>query len=89
MSPLARKRGNGRRFPVRPRDKDIDPVVPASGCGAHAFQSVLQELRGEKIDIVPYSEDQAKYVWQRVVAGQGEPGLVDDENREMEVTRSP
>jgi N utilization substance protein A len=48
-------------------------------------QSVVQELRGEKIDIVPYSEDQAKYVCSALSPAKVNRVLVDDENRAMEV----
>jgi N utilization substance protein A len=48
-------------------------------------QSVVQELRGEKIDIVPYSDDQAKYVCSALSPAKVNRVLVDDENRSMEV----
>jgi N utilization substance protein A len=48
-------------------------------------QSVVQELRGEKIDIVPYSEDQAKYVCSALSPAKVNRVFVDEENRAMEV----
>jgi N utilization substance protein A len=48
-------------------------------------QSVVQELRGEKIDIVPYSEDPAKYVCSALSPAKVDRVLIDEDNRAMEV----
>jgi N utilization substance protein A len=70
---VSREAGKRSKISVRTRDKDIDPVGACVGMRGARVQSVVQELRGEKIDIVPYSEDQAKYVCSASPAG--EPGL--------------
>ena len=44
------------------RDSDVDPVGACVGMKGSRVQAVVQELRGEKIDIVPYSEDPARFV---------------------------
>ena len=48
-------------------------------------QSVVQELRGEKIDIIPYTEDAAKYVSSALSPAKVNRVFVDDENRTMTV----
>jgi N utilization substance protein A len=48
-------------------------------------QSVVQELRGEKIDIVPFSDDQAKYVCSALSPAKVNRVFMDDDGRAMEV----
>ena len=82
---VSREPGKRAKISVRSRDKDIDPVGACVGMRGARVQSVVQELRGEKIDIVPYSEDQAKYVCSALSPAKVNRVLVDDENRAMEV----
>jgi N utilization substance protein A len=82
---VSREAGKRSKISVRTRDKDIDPVGACVGMRGARVQSVVQELRGEKIDIVPYSEDQAKYVCSALSPAKANRVLVDDENRAMEV----
>jgi N utilization substance protein A len=70
---------------VRTKDKDIDPVGACVGMRGTRVQSVVQELRGEKIDIVPYAEDQAKYVCSALSPAKVNRVFMDEENRAMEV----
>ena len=54
---------NGRtKIAVRTNDRDIDAVGACVGMRGMRVQSIVQELRGEKIDIVEYSEDAETYV---------------------------
>jgi N utilization substance protein A len=48
-------------------------------------QSVVQELRGERIDIIPWSQDQAKYVCNALAPAKISRVYIDEENRHMEV----
>jgi transcription termination/antitermination protein NusA len=82
---VSREPGKRAKISVRSRDKDIDPVGACVGMRGARVQSVVQELHGEKIDIVPYSEDQAKYVCSALSPAKVNRVLVDDENRAMEV----
>jgi N utilization substance protein A len=77
--------GKRSKISVRTRDKDIDPVGACVGMRGARVQSVVQELRGEKIDIVPYAEDQARYVCSALSPAKVNRVFVDDENRAMEV----
>jgi len=82
---VSREPGKRSKIAVRTRDKDIDPVGACVGMRGARVQSVVQELRGEKIDIVPYSEDQAKYVCNALAPAKVNRVFVDEENRAMEV----
>jgi len=42
---------------VASRDKDVDPVGACVGMKGMRVQSIIRELRGEKIDIIPYNEE--------------------------------
>jgi len=82
---VSREPGKRAKISVRTRDKDIDPVGACVGMRGSRVQSVVQELRGEKIDIVPYSDDQAKYVCSALSPAKVNRVFVDEENRAMEV----
>lgn len=82
---VSREPGKRSKMAVRTRDKDVDPVGACVGMRGARVQSVVQELRGEKIDIVPYSEDQAKYVCNALAPSKVNRVFVDEENRAMEV----
>jgi len=82
---VAREPGKRAKIAVRSKDKDIDPVGACVGMRGSRVQSVVQELRGEKIDIVPYSEDPAKYVYAALAPAKVDRVLIDVENRSMEV----
>jgi len=82
---VAREPGKRSKIAVRTRDKDIDPVGACVGMRGSRVQSVVQELRGEKIDIVPYVEDQAKYVCGALSPAKVNRVFVDEDSRAMVV----
>jgi len=53
----AREAGERTKIAVLSRDKDVDPVGACVGMKGMRVQSIIRELRGEKIDIIPFSED--------------------------------
>ncbi|HEX2711248.1 MAG TPA: transcription termination factor NusA [Candidatus Acidoferrales bacterium] len=53
----AREAGERTKIAVQSRDKDVDPVGACVGMKGMRVQSIIRELRGEKIDIIPFSED--------------------------------
>ena len=57
---VARDPGSKAKIAVRANDKTIDPVGACVGLRGIRVQAVVTELQGEKIDIVPYSEDKAQ-----------------------------
>jgi len=82
---VAREPGKRGKIAVKAKDKDIDPVGACVGMRGSRVQSVVQELRGEKIDIIPYTEDAAKYVSSALSPAKVNRVFVDDENRTMTV----
>src|SRR5690606_39997363 len=58
----AREPGGRSKIAVSSRDSDVDPVGACVGMRGSRVQAVVQELRGEKIDIVPFSIDAARFV---------------------------
>ena len=82
---VAREPGKRAKIAVKSKDKDIDPVGACVGMRGSRVQSVVQELRGDKIDIVPYSDDPAKYVYAALAPAKVDRVLIDEENRSMEV----
>ena len=54
---IAREAGERTKIAVQSRDKDVDPVGACVGMKGMRVQSIIRELRGEKIDIIEYSEE--------------------------------
>jgi N utilization substance protein A len=54
---IAREAGERTKIAVQSRDKDVDPVGACVGMKGIRVQSIIRELRGEKIDIIEYSEE--------------------------------
>src|SRR5487761_2231103 len=58
---IAREAGERSKIAVMSRDKGVDPVGACVGMKGMRVQSIIRELRGEKIDIIPYSEDTVQF----------------------------
>jgi N utilization substance protein A len=54
---IAREAGERTKIAVMSRDKDVDPVGACVGMKGMRVQSIIRELRGEKIDIIEYNDD--------------------------------
>jgi len=54
---VAREAGERTKIAVCSRDKDVDPVGACVGMKGMRVQSIIRELRGEKIDIIPFNEE--------------------------------
>jgi N utilization substance protein A len=82
---VAREAGNRSKIAVKSKDRDIDPVGACVGMRGSRVQNVVQELRGEKIDIVPYSDDPVKYVCSALSPAKVGKVLLYEDVRSMEV----
>jgi N utilization substance protein A len=82
---VAREPGGRAKIAVASKDRDVDPVGACVGMKGSRVQAVVQELRGEKIDIVPWDPDPAKYVCNALAPAEILRVIVDGENRAMEV----
>ena len=82
---IAREPGNRTKISVRSGDRDIDPVGACVGMRGSRVQGVVQELRGEKIDIVPCSDDPVRYVCNALSPAKVDRVYMDEDARTMEV----
>jgi len=82
---VAREPGKRSKISVRTLDKDIDPVGACVGMRGSRVQSVVQELKGEKIDIVPFSEDSVKYICSALSPAKVSKVFMYEDERSMEV----
>ena len=82
---VARDPGSKAKIAVRANDKTIDPVGACVGLRGIRIQAVVTELQGEKIDIVPYSEDRAQYIVSALAPAEVTKVVLDEENNRIEV----
>ncbi len=81
----AREPGGRSKIAVVSRDSDVDPVGACVGMKGSRVQAVVQELRGERIDIVPWSPDPARYVCTSLSPAQVSKVIIDDAEKSMDV----
>ena len=81
----ARDPGSRAKICVRSKDSSIDPVGACVGMRGSRVQSVVNELGGEKIDIVHWSEDVASLVVSALAPAEIQKVIIDDHNRRIEV----
>ena len=81
----AREPGARSKIAVSSMDRDVDPVGACVGMKGSRVQAVVQELRGEKIDIVPYDDDPARFVCNAIAPAEVLRVLIDAENHTMEL----
>ena len=82
---VAREPGSRAKIAVTSKDADVDPVGACVGMKGSRVQNIVQELRGEKIDIVPWNPDPAKFATQALAPAEVSRIVIDDENRSMEI----
>ncbi|HYO94588.1 MAG TPA: transcription termination factor NusA [Polyangiaceae bacterium] len=82
---VAREPGSRSKIAVTSRDSDVDPVGACVGIKGSRVQAVVQELRGEKIDIVPYDRDPARYIINAIQPAEVNRVIVDEANHRMEL----
>jgi N utilization substance protein A len=82
----ARESGERTKVAVFSRDKDVDPVGACVGMKGMRVQSIIRELRGEKIDIIPYSEETVAFAQKALSPAKvTRVQIVDPESRKLEV----
>jgi len=81
----ARDPGSRAKICVNSKDSSIDPVGACVGMRGSRVQSVVNELSGEKIDIVHWSEDVAPLVVSALAPAEIQKVIIDDQNRKIEV----
>lgn len=81
----AREPGSRGKIAVSSIEHGIDPVGACVGVKGNRVQNVVQELRGEKIDIIQWDLDPAKFVCNALAPAEIARVIIDEENRAMEV----
>ena len=81
----SREPGIRAKIAVASNNSDIDPVGACVGMKGSRVQNVVQELRGEKIDIISWHVDAAKFVCNALAPAEISRVIIDEENRSMEV----
>ena len=81
----ARDPGSRAKICVSSKDSSIDPVGACVGMRGSRVQSVVNELSGEKIDIVHWSEDVASLVVSALAPADIQKVIIDDQNKRIEV----
>lgn len=81
----AREPGQRAKIAVRSKDAAVDPVGACVGMKGSRVQNIVQELRGEKIDIVNYDEDFARFACNALAPAEISKVFLDETNKEMEV----
>jgi N utilization substance protein A len=82
---VVREPGGRAKIAVVSRDADVDPVGACVGMRGSRVQAVVQELRGERIDIVPWTPDETDFVCRALSPAKVSRIVIDDENHTMEV----
>ena len=81
----AREPGNRAKIAVYSNDPDVDPVGACVGMKGTRVQAVVQELRGERIDIVPWTPDPAEFVCRAILPAKVSKIIIDEDENSMEV----
>ena len=81
----ARDPGSRAKICVNSKDSSIDPVGACVGMRGSRVQSVVNELSGEKIDIVSWTEDPAALVVSALAPAEIQKVIIDEQNRRIEV----
>jgi N utilization substance protein A len=83
---VAREAGERTKIAVESRDKDVDPVGACVGMKGMRVQSIIRELRGEKIDIIPYNEETVAFAQKALSPAKvTRVQIVDPEEKRLEV----
>jgi N utilization substance protein A len=82
---VVREPGSRSKIAVYSNDSDVDPVGACVGMRGSRVQNVVSELRGEKVDIIPWSEDIARFACNALSPAVVSKVYVDEERRSMEI----
>lgn len=81
----AREPGARAKIAVRSKDNSVDPVGACVGMKGTRVQNIVQELKGEKIDIVPWDEDITRFACNALAPAEISRVFLDEDNKELEI----
>ncbi len=79
----SREPGFRAKIAVSSIESDVDPVGACVGLKGSRVQNVVQELQGERIDIVPWSPDPAKYAYNALAPAEVSMVIVDEDRKSL------
>jgi N utilization substance protein A len=82
---VARDPGSRAKIAVLSHDSSIDPIGACVGMRGSRVQAVVQELQGEKVDIIPWSSDTANFIVNALAPAEVSKVLMDEEKGKAEV----
>jgi len=82
---VARDPGSRAKIAVLSNDSSIDPVGACVGMRGSRVQAVVGELQGEKIDIIPWSDDPATFIVNGLAPAEVSKVVMDDDQQRIEV----
>jgi N utilization substance protein A len=82
---VAREPGSRAKIAVVSHDPDVDPVGACVGMRGSRVQNVVSELRGEKIDIIPWTPEPARFACSALAPAEVSRVYVDDEGQALEI----
>ena len=82
---VVREPGGRAKIAVVSHDSDVDPVGACVGMRGSRVQAVVQELRGERIDIVPWTPDETEFVCRALSPAKVSRIVIDEADHSMEV----
>jgi len=82
---VARDPGSRAKIAVLSNDGSIDPVGACVGMRGSRVQAVVNELQGEKIDIIPWEDDQASFIVNALAPAEVAKVVMDEDSRRIEV----
>lgn len=82
---VAREPGERAKIAVHSNDSNVDPVGACVGIKGSRVQAVVQELRGERIDIITWTPDEPSFVARALSPAEVTRVVVDEDNKAMEV----
>ena len=82
---VARDPGSRAKIGVRSNDGSIDPVGACVGMRGSRVQAVVNELQGERIDIIPYNDDAATFIVNALQPAEVAKVVMDEQNTRIEV----
>lgn len=82
---VSRDPGSKAKIAVKTDDMTIDAVGATVGLRGIRVQAVVNELQGEKIDVIPYSEDKAQFIVSALAPAEVSKVVIDEENSRIEV----
>ncbi|MEM9468831.1 MAG: transcription termination factor NusA [Pseudomonadota bacterium] len=82
---VARDPGSRAKISVLSRDGSIDPVGACVGMRGSRVQAVVNELQGEKVDIIPWTEDLGTFIISALAPAEVSKVVLDEENKKVDV----